>query len=219
MANNIVAYVGIESFDTILYLSRIMQKLGRRVLLVDNSDTLALTFSIPRISDINTFETTIYYRRVDFTNMPVTKELAKSYDDILIYCGMKKPITSTELFTRIVYVTDLFDYNIRRIANRKEYDTCNCEKVLLIRNAVYTKIFIEHISKQISSTIAVDKTKVLYRDDSDYINCLNSHMNQVFTLNLSRHYRKYLVDQVEVMCNDFTRKEINKAYRRARNGD
>ncbi len=219
MANNIVAYVGIESFDTILYLSRIMQRLGRRVLVVDNSETLALTFSVPRISDINTYETTISYRRVDFTNMPVSEELVANYDDILIDCGMKKPVTSGDLFTKIVYVTDLFEYNIRRIAELEEYDACHCEKLLLVRNAVYTKIVAEHIAQQISSAISVEKTKVLYRDDADYECCLNNHINQEFTLNLSKLYKKYLVDQVKSMCSDFTRKEIIKAYRKARNGD
>lgn len=219
MANNIVAYVGIESFDTILYLSRIMQRLGRRVLIVDNSDTLALTYSVPRISDINTNETTISYRRVDFTNMPLSEELATRYDDILVDCGMKKPIISTDLFTKIIYVTDLFEYNIRRIANIDESTAYKCEKVLLIRNAVYTKILTEHIARQISNAIAIEKTKVLYREDVDYESCLNSHINQVFTLNLSKMYKEYLIDQVTTMCSDFSRKEIKEAYRKARNGD
>ncbi len=219
MANNVVAYVGLESFDTILYLSRILQRLGRRVLMVDNSDTLALTFSVPRISEINTYETTITYRRVDFTNLPVSEELAAEYDDVLIDCGMKAPVTSISLFTRIIYVTDLFEYNIRRIANIEEYDRCKCEKLLLIRNAVYSKISVDSISQQISKEISIEKTKVLFRDEADYESCLNSHINQVFTLNLSKLYKEYLIDLAISMCSYFTRKEIREAYRKARNGE
>jgi hypothetical protein len=219
MANNIVAYVGIESFDTILYLSRIMQKLGRRVLVVDNSDTFALTLSVPRIAEINTYETTICYRRVDFTNIPVSNELAAEYDDVLIDCGMKVPVTSILLFTKIIYVTDQFQYNIRRIANIDDYDCCKCEKLLLIRNAVYTKISADKISQQINKAVSLEKTRVLYLDESDYERCLNSHINQVFTLNLSKLYKEYLIDQVKSMCSNFTRKEIKEAYRKAKNGD
>ena len=219
MANNIVAYVGIESFDTILYLSRIMQRLGRRVLVVDNSETLALSVSVPRISDLNTYETTISYRRVDFTNMPVTEELAAEYEDVLIDCGMKVPVTSILLFTKIIYVTDLFEYNIRRIADISDYNNCNCEKLLLIRNTLYTKIAVDKISQRISKTIPIENTKVLYREDKDYENSLNSHINQVFTLNLSKVYKEYLIDQVISMCSNFTRKEIKEAFRKAKNGD
>lgn len=219
MANNIVAYVGIESFDTILYLSRIIQRLGRRVLVVDNSDTLALTLSVPRISEINTYETTISYRRVDFTNLPVSEELAAVYDDVLIDCGMKVPVTAITLLTKIIYVTDLFEYNIRRIASIEEYDECKCEKLLLIRNAVYTKIPADKISQQISKDILIEKIKVLYLDEADYERCLNNHINQVFTLNLSKLYKEYLIGQVISMCSDFTRREIKEAYRKAKNGD
>lgn len=219
MANNIVAYVGIECFDTILYLSRIMQGLGRRVLLVDNSETLALTLSVPEISDINTYETTISYRRVDFTNMPVTEGLAAEYDDVLIDCGMKAPVTDIALFTRIIYVTDLFAYNIQRIANLRVYEGCKCDKQLLIRNAVYTKIPAEYISGRISRAITQEKTWVLYRDDTDYESCLNSYNNRVFTLRVSRAYKEYLMDQTATICSEVSRKDIKEAFRRARNGD
>jgi hypothetical protein len=156
---------------------------------------------------------------VDFTNLPVSKELAAEYDDVLIDCGMKVPVTSIILFTKIIYVTDQFEYNIRRIASIDEFDGCKCEKLLLIRNAVYTKISAAKISQQINKAIALEKTRVLYLDESDYERCLNSHMNQVFTLNLSKLYKDYLIDQVKSMCSDFTKKEIKEAYRKAKNGD
>lgn len=219
MANNIVAYVGLESFDTILYLSRIMQRLGRKVLVVDNSDTLSLTYSVPQISDINTNQTIISNRRVDFTNMSVSEELAAEYDDILIDCGMKEPITTINLLTRIVYVTDLFDYNIRRLAGISQYYNSSCDKELLIRNAVFIKISPEQISQKISKVILPDRLQVLYRDELDYESALNCHINQVFAINVSRGYKKYLLNQVKIMCDTFTSKEIKEAFREAKNGD
>jgi hypothetical protein len=219
MANNIVAYVGVDSFDTILYLSRILHRLGRSVLVVDNSDTLALTHSVPRIRDIDTNETTISNRRVDFTNMPLGEELITKYDDILIDCGLKKPMSAVSLFTRVIYITDMFGYNIHRVANMSQYYTCNCDKLLLIRNVVYTKVTPEQVTQRINQDISVDKVSVLYRDDDDYENTLNNHVNQVFTLKLSKPYKNYLIDQVNSMCPIFTKREIRKAYKVARNGD
>lgn len=219
MANNIVAYVGIESFDTILYLSRIMQRLGRKVLIADNSDTLALTYSVPQISDLNTNENIITNRRVDFTRMSISEELAAQYDDVLVDCGMKEPATAIHLFTRIVYVTDLFEYNIQRIAGVGRYYDCGCDKVLLIRNAVDAKISSQQISQQISKEISPDRIQVLYRDELDYERTLNCHINQVFALKVSRGYREYLIGQVSTMCDTIPRKEIKEAFREAKNGD
>lgn len=219
MANNIVAYVGIDSFDTILYLSRILQRLGRRVLVVDNSDTRALTCSVPCIPNINTYETTISNRRVDFTAMTVSEELSSKYDDILIDCGLKKPLTSVHLFTKIIYITDMFEYNMQRLCDMNQYYDCNCEKYLLIRNAVYTKISPEQITQKIKVDISANRVNVLYRDEVDYENSLSSHVNQVFTLYLSKPYKHYLMEQVYSLCSTLTMKEIRKAYREARNGD
>ncbi len=219
MANNIVAFVGVESFDTILYLSRILQRLGRNVLVVDNSETLALTYSIPQVSEMNTYTTIISYRRVDFTNMPVFEELAAKYDDILIDCGLKQPASSPNLFTKLIYVTDLFEYNIHRIKQIHDYYTCVNDKELLIRNSIYTKISMGEISRLIDQGIPSGKIALLNRDDVDYESSLNNHINKVFTLTLSRTYRNYLIRQVTSLCECFSRREIKEAYTRARNGD
>ena len=218
MANNVIAYVGIENFDTILYLSRILQGLNRKVLIVDNSETLALTYSIPVIKDMDTYDVIFSYRRVDFTNQPVTEELIAKYDDILIDCGLKEPITSINFFTKLIYVTDLFAYNVHRFAKVVAYYNCDCDKELLIRNAVNAKISVDHIVQQMNGCISEENVEVLNRDEFDYENTLNNHINQVFTLKLSRMYKEYLISQVVSMCNEYTKKEIIKAYGRARNG-
>ncbi len=219
MANNIVAYIGLVNFDTILYLSRILQVLGRKVLIVDNSDALALTCSIPSITSINTNDTIFTYRRVDFTNMPVSKELAEEYDDILIDCGFHIPALADGLFTKLVYVTDLFIHNIRRIAKLQNDFTGCCDIELLIRDAVFSKISAELMLKQVGGVVPADKIDILHRDENDYENTINSHINQVFQLKLSRAYKEYLIRQVILMCDGYKRMDIIKAYKRARNGD
>lgn len=219
MANNIVAFVGLESFDIILYLSRIMQSLGRKILVVDNSENKALTYSVPHIDWMNTLETIISNRRVDFTGMSVTGELATTYDDVLVDCGCKPPVTSIGLFTKIIYVTDMFEYNIRRIAQINYYQECKCEVSLLIRDLINTKITVEHIVEGLGKEIPEDMISVLYRDDNDYENCLNSHINQVFTLNLSRLLKGYLMEQISNLCPQVTLNDIKEAYKKARKGD
>lgn len=219
MASNIVAYVGLVSFDIILYLSRILQSLGRKVLVVDNSENEALTYSIPQITGMNTNEITISNRRVDFTVMPVTNELAAAYDDVLIDCGQKEPIIPLGLLTMIVYVTDMFEYNIRRIAQINYYRGCKCEVSLLIRDYINTKITVEYIAEKFCKEIPREEIYVLYQDDMDYENCLNSHINQVFTLHLSRFLKGYLLEQVRNLCPCITMKEIKEAYKHARRGD
>lgn len=219
MANNIVAYVGLANFEIILYLSRILQRLGRKVLVVDNSETMALTYSVPQIAGMNTYESVISNRRVDFTNMPVSETLALSYDDILVDCGRSIPKTSPEMFTRIVYVTDMFEYNIRQIAHINHYDDCTCGKELLVKDYVNAKITPEMIAERLNKGIPADKISYIYRDDYDYENCLNSHINHIFTLKLTRMLRDYLLEQIRYMCPSFTMKDIKAAYAKAKKGD
>src|SRR5690554_1464643 len=80
LANNVVAFVGIESFDNIQYMARILSNLGKKVLVIDYSETEALTWSVPQIDFIDIKKDIINYRHVDYTNQNITDDMLKVYD-------------------------------------------------------------------------------------------------------------------------------------------
>lgn len=220
MANNIVAYVGCESFDIILYISRILQKLGHKVLVVEHSETKALMYSIPQISGVDTERSCITYRRVDFTSKEIDLDVAEAYDDILIDCGFSCPKMDLSLLTKIVYVTDMFEYNMNHIGRLDYYDGCRAVTALLIRNAANTKITTKYIITKINKNVLAGMVSVLYRDDADYENSLLCHYNQVFGFaHISWTMKNYLLEEAKILCADSTDKQIKTAYLKARKGE
>lgn len=220
MANNIVAYIGYNSFDIILYLSRVLQKAGRRVLIVDYSEAEALTYSIPQIDGIDTNKDIMTYRRVDFTRMIIIEETAKIYDDILIDFGFSRPIINLSLITKVVYVSNMFRYNLNRLCNIKYYDELQISKELLIREATDLKIPIESMTEIIDKQITMQGISLLYLDEKDYENSLVCHYNQTFCFTrISGMLRGYLLKTASDLCGNVSDKQILTAYAKARKGE
>ncbi len=219
MANNIVAFVGYNSFDIILYLSRILYMLGRRILVVDYSDTKALTLSFPQIPGIDTLSNCISYRNIDFTAQSLDNHLVEQYDDILIDCGFKKPQFELELLSRIVYITDMYVFNMKKLGEMACYDNLKAQRALLIREAGNTIITSQYVNEIISKNISEDMVTVLYRDDSDYDNGLLCQHNQMSSFtNMSWMLRDYLINEVLLLCSEMSKKQIKAAYMKARKG-
>jgi hypothetical protein len=220
MAINIVAYIGYDSFDIILYLSRILQKLGRKVLIVDNSDTYALTTSVPQMTNINSPDNIITYRRVDFTATVIDETMTEVYDDILIDCGFNVPRLKLSLVTRTVYVTSMFKNSIERLRNLDFFDEFPAKKALLIREAVNIKISPESMSALLDKGISKESITVLFRDDKDYDNSLICQYNQTFKLGKITWMMKcYLMKEAQELCGQFTKKQIRAALYKARKGE
>lgn len=219
MAINIVAYAGILSFDIILYQSRILHQLGRKVLVVDNSDTKALVYSLPHIPGVDTDNSFVTYRCVDFTTQAVTHAIAKQYDDILIDFGHNPPQMDLSLLTRVVFIVDMFEYNMAKIAESGIFDQVS-DKALLIRDATEAKITTEHILSKINKEIPKDMVYFLYRDDRDFDNCLRCHFNQVtrFT-HISQMLQQYLIMETKILYGEIGEKQMRQAYNKARRGE
>jgi hypothetical protein len=219
MANNIVCYIGLENFDIIIYLSRLLQKLGHKVLIVDYSETSALTYSIPKIQGLDPNSEYISYRNVDFTRKPINSKIAEMYDDILIDSGFSKPAIDLSLITRVIYVTNMFYYNLKRLST-VTYDTSlQVDNALLIREAMEITIPTEYIEENISKHIPREAIDIIYRDDTDFENCLTGHYSQFFSFSrISKMLKGYLIREVGNFYPDIPEKRIKLAYDSARKG-
>lgn len=219
MANNVVAFIGIESFDIILYLSRILCQLGRNVLIADHTDQRALTHSIPQMQGIDPETNIITYRHVDFTAQRINSILANQYDDILIDCGCNGIGFDPELITCIIYVTDLYGFHLVRISALDDYSHIGIKQKLLVREVVATKYTAEDIVNRINKRINSNMISVLYRDDLDYQNGVLCQNNQYFSfLRISRTFRKYLLREVYSLYPQLSKKQIKSAYYKSQKG-
>lgn len=222
MASNIVAYIGIDNFDNILYLSRILTKLGKKVLVIDHSESMSLQYSIPQPKGSNCKEEIITYRQVDFTSQSINPKMKEEYDDILIFYGFNKEEKDLAECTRMVFVTDLFRYNYHRIPDLSCLTKVGSkvEQDLLIKDVATVKITPDIIIERIGLTIDKDHVQVLYRDDNDYTNSLLCHYNGSFSMKkISKQRKAYLLEEVKKLHPEITHNVMKTALRRARKGE
>ena len=199
MANNVVAFIGIDNFDNIIYLSRILTKLGKRVLILDHSETMSIRHSIPQPKGLNCDKEIITYRQVDFATIDFKENMKKEYDDILIYCGFHALEKNIAHCNRLVYVTDLYRYNYIRMpkpsmvyGNDKPF-----ELGLLIKEATPIKITPEIISENIGIPFSPENISVLYHDEKDYANSLICQYNGSYIFSkISKQRKSYLMEEV-----------------------
>lgn len=215
MANNVIAYVGNNSFDIILYLSSVLQKLGRKVLIADYSELMALTCSIPAVSGIDIYMDFNCYMNVDFTRKAVDEAIIAGYDDVLLDCGMGKPAFNTNLITKLVFVSDMFEFNLKRLSQIPFYDRLTIKKELLVRQVADINISSEQIAAILNKNIS--KVELLYYDEADYLNALLCNYNKITSLaGISGRLRKYLLDELAQMVENTSARELKTAYNKAR---
>lgn len=221
MASNIIAYIGIDNFDNILYLSRILTKLGIKVLVIDHSDSMSLQYSIPQPKGSNCKEEIITYRQIDFTMQRINQTMKEGYDDILIFYGFNKEEKDLAECTRMVFVTDLFRFNYHRIPSPSCMTKVgsNVEQELLIKDVATTKITPDIIIERMGLNMDKAHVQVLYRDENDYVNSLLSHYNGSFNLKkISKQRKAYLQEEVKKLHPEIDISQVKTAIRRAGKG-
>lgn len=220
MANNVVAYIGYDSFDIILYLSRILYKLDRKVLVVDCSETSALTYSIPEVEGIDTELCRITYRHVDFTRMPLKEEIINEYDDVLIDCGYRQPDFDVSILTKIVFVTDIYLFRMKRLEHAGRYDELPVKRELLIRGITDIKISSDQMTELIGMQFKEEEVKELHLSEWDYDNAVICHFNRAFRFpRVSGVMKEYLMSEIRELVGELPKKQLKCAYQRAKRGD
>ena len=221
MTSNIVAYVGIDNFDIILYLSRILIRLGKKVLLVDHSDTMSLKYSIPQPEGFNTDSEIMHYRNVDFTTALITKEMQALYDDILIAYGFNKFIMDISICNYIVYVTNAYRYNQERFGciAYDMYIRGELKKALLIRDVSDAAVNSILVASKIDKGLTEEGISVLFKDDRDDKNSLRYHNNRMYKFkDISNEMKIYLRQQTMKLHPEITEGKIKTAQCQAGKG-
>jgi len=218
MASNVTAYVGYNSFDIILYLSRLLQRLGRKVLIVDYNETKALTYSIPVMSGLDLNTEINSYMNVDFSSKVIDKASVAGYDDLLIDCGLGEPVFDTSVITKVVYVSDMFGFNLERLRQIGYYDRLPVKKELLIREASDIRLTKAKLASLLGKDIC--RIELLYHDEADCQNALLCHYNKIVSLaGISPMMKKYLLKQLQEILGNLSSRQLKAAFGKARWGE
>jgi len=222
MGNNTVAYVGLDNFDIILYISRVLMKLGKKVLLVDHSETMAIKYCIPQPKGLNCQRDIITYQGVDFTSKILSKQMQEEYDDILILYGYQEPTSDLELCNRICFVTDLYISNQERLMNLIHgYSSTGVkDKSLLIKHKADIKVRLDYLFECFHKEVNPEHITVLYYNEIDEINALVCQYHGVYKFkDISKYIKNFILDEVKKLHPEIRIKMITNAFRLARKGN
>lgn len=217
MANNIVAYIGVENFDYILYLTRILAKLDRKVLILDNSESNYFDYLFPTVTGIDTEREPITYRHINYGKFGLTEDIINEYDDILISYGMNSNIS--EHCTRVVIVSDPFLNNLCTIKNLITQTPCKNQAVL-IRNMVNINNGMENIIRELEGLVEEEKIDFVYIDEADINNAVMCIAEKSFMFaGISRGLKAYLIKEAGIHYPELKTRSLQDAFKAARKGD
>lgn len=209
----ILGFLGVEAYDIILYLTKLLFNLDKKVLLIDNSESGALTCCIPIPSTLNPKITPISCTGMDFVKEREVSEYEDKYDYILIDYGFKNTHKDLHNCSFLFFVCDRQQHNIVRLQNLKP----NTEVHVIIRDIVNNKIK-DYILGSLADKINIKDYYCLYRDDLDK-ECMLSlqYSNKITLKKLSAQYN-YVLYQLLTKTLNFDRTAAEKAYKKAKRG-
>lgn len=219
--NNVVVYAGIEVFDIVIYLGKILSKLGRKVLIIDHSETQLLSNSIPRPEEISCNEHIIHYNDVDYTCLPLDEEMIEKYDDILITKGFNEPDEGINRCTRLSYVTDLYKHKSWSLGKLgyNNFIGEDIQRDLLIKSRYDVSIEENVLAKIIDQKIDQKDIRIFLYDDKDERKRLISHHNKTFNLKgITRQMKKHLTSEASKYLAQVEKDQLKKAIKALRAG-
>lgn len=216
MANNILGFIGTTNYDIILYLSRILNRLGKKVLLVDYSFDNDLEVCIPIPRELTPDMEVITYNGVDYTKIDLNITMINRYDDVLIYFGFCIN-ENISICKQIVYATDQQKSHIEKL---KSLPQIEADKInLIIRDAVDSKINLAYITDRLQKNLQSADIFIFYLDDIDTKNKILVQYNAIIHFKgLSGEIKEYLKRTVKIMYPGISEKELHKAYKLAERG-
>ncbi len=212
---NVAGFLGIETYDIILYVSILLLNLKQKVLLIDNSETEALTYCVPIPESLNPKVNKINFRNIDFMKDRNVSDFIREYDYILIDFGFKTMHKDISNCSQIFLVTDKQQHNISRIQNIK---LIQADTYLIIKDMIRKDNITYLLENLKENKINIKMYYALYYDDADKENMIAlQYSNDIKFKNLSAQL-KYLLNQLISETFKFNRSEVGQAYKKAKRG-
>lgn len=159
-----IAFVGVESYDLMIYLAKTIDALNASVLLVDNSIDQSLTACIPGLEMNNPGEP------VDYNGITAVKsleEIPEDFDYVLIYYG-KDESADLSFVNEVCLVTDYQKHNVQFLMDVQLDD--EIYPFLIVRDRVASKITPESIYYELEELEIDREALIIIEDSADDLN-------------------------------------------------
>jgi hypothetical protein len=214
MRSKMIGFVGIEKYEIIHYLSRILFHLQQKVLLLDQSSERALACSIPVLYPGN--KEIMDYNGVDVAEGLSTEAIGwLDYDYILVDLGFQVKHPLLAVCDEVYLVSDLQLHNIRNLSalSLEKHQ----ERFLILKTFFANQINPRYIYEEMTPLmIREENSYALSLEEKDYENCLQcQYQNRISIKRISKGMKRMLC---EMLSADFTKVQIDRAFRMAERG-
>lgn len=219
MEDKVIGFLGCDKYEIILYLSRILYHLGKKVLLVDFAETEALFQSISIPDTLREENDYIHYSGIDFIQGKYYEiDKKEVYDYILIDFGYDAENILLSQCEKVLFVTDLQLHNVKRMKDISYKG--EGEKYLIIKDVFTCKIKPEYILEQLSSLMIEEQhVYILYQDPVDMKYRIQTQYDHKISFpKLSKPTKFFLQDLIVNISENLSQKQLRSAYRKAERG-
>ncbi len=211
---NVIGFLGIETYDIILYLSKMLYHLNKKVLIIDDSDTEALTYCISIPATMNPKINRINFCNIDFIKEKSVSEYLKDYDYIFIDFGFKTNHKEIQNCSYIYLVTDKQQHNLARIQNLKYSQ----DVYLIIKDRIKDKNIVYLLETMKAKGINIKQYYCLYYDDLDMENMIAIQYRNDISFKHQSGQLKELLNELIIETFNFSKIEAGQAYKKAKRG-
>lgn len=222
----VIGFVGIDKYEYILYIARVLYHLGKKPLMVDSSETGALASSVPNPFMLE--GTIIDYRGVGFADCRllgneqqifINPNDLSEYEVELIDFGFITNPPGLRECNHLVCVTDQLVHNIVRIKEIRS--DISIAKTLVIKDMVLGKVNQKYIFDEIKENVCdIEAVYVGYHDEIDSACRIHSqHENKFDFHKLSRQSKSIVEGLVTVIYPTIDKKALEVAYKKAEKGE
>lgn len=211
---NIIGFLGIEAYDLILYLAKMLQYLGKKILVIDHSESGALTCCIPIPDTLDPKSEIISCLGMDFIKNRSALNFQRDYDYILIDFGFNINQKEIENCTFCCLVTDRQQHNIQRLAKLKLYQ----EASIIIKDTIRDD-FADYLMEKLKDKKQwLKNCYYLYADERDKENMIGLQYHNNIHFKKQSGQLKYVLNQFIIETLHFDRYEALRAYKKAKRG-
>lgn len=211
----VIGWIGTDKYDLILYFSMILTSTNKKVLLIDQSESEALSYCIPAPASLNPKSDKVTYKNLDFVKGKNVVDYIEKYDYILIDFGFK--VNHRDIInycSKIFLVTDRQQHNIDRICALE----AKTDDIFLILRDLRRRTKITVLQESIEQRIKIKNHFVLDFDDIDNEKMVAlQYSYQLQYKKLSSQY-KYLLEQIMTEILNFNHYELGQAMKRLKRG-
>lgn len=225
---NWYGFVGSDKYELILCFSRFLTKLKKKVLIVDLSETKSVLCSIPKMEELSTYE----FRGVTFSDERDALSGSADYDYVLIDFGLCCIDTLLSECKKVVLVTDQQMHHVQPLSEivhvyaqhsylPNENSSLGTGRMqdwfLVVRDYVGSGMKPRHILKMLDVNVPDENVFTILFDEADYARRLLIQYEHKFRFDSASDIKDVCMALI-MPEPTFTKKLLNKAYKKAERG-